>query len=48
MTWAKTAVLVGGAPFDEALAHQIGADGYAENATLVPEETNKILSDLLS
>ncbi len=44
----KTAVLVGGAPFDEALAHQIGADGYAENATLVPEETKKILSDLLS
>jgi len=40
----KTAVLVGGAPFDAVLARQIGADGYAENATLVPEETKRILS----
>jgi dimethylamine corrinoid protein len=39
----KTVVLVGGAPFDEVLARRIGADGYAENATLVPEETQRIL-----
>ena len=41
----KTAVIVGGAPFDAVLAREIGADGYAENATLVPEETKRILSD---
>ena len=40
----KTAVLVGGAPFDAVLARRIGVDGYAENATLVPEETKRILS----
>ncbi len=39
----KTAILVGGAPFDAPLASRIGADGYAENATLVPEETRRIL-----
>ncbi len=39
----KTVVLVGGAPFDEVLARRIGADGYAENATLVPEEVLRIL-----
>jgi len=44
----QTAIIVGGAPFDVTLAHQIGADGYAENATLVPEETKRILSGLLS
>ncbi len=42
----KTAVLVGGAPFDDVLARRIGADGYAENATLVPEEARRILGFL--
>ncbi len=42
--YPKTAIIVGGAPFDDVLARQIGADGYAENATLVPEETKRILS----
>ena len=39
----KIAVIVGGAPFDVTLAHQIGADGYAENAIAVPEETKRAL-----
>ncbi|MBC2716966.1 MAG: cobalamin-binding protein [Desulfobacteraceae bacterium] len=40
----QTAIIVGGAPFDVTLAHQIGADGYAENAIAVPEETKRALS----
>ena len=39
----KTAVIVGGAPFDANLALRIGADGYAESAIAIPEETRKLL-----
>ncbi len=38
-------VLVGGAPFDDNLARAIGADGYAENAIAIPEETRRLLAD---
>jgi 5-methyltetrahydrofolate--homocysteine methyltransferase len=34
-----TAVMVGGAPLDRALAVEYGADGYAESAVSVLEET---------
>ncbi len=37
-------VLVGGAPFDDNLAKTIGADGYAENAIAIPEETLRLLA----
>ena len=40
----KTAIIVGGAPFDAILAHKIGADGYAENAIAVPGKTKQILT----
>lgn len=41
--YPRTAIIVGGAPFDADLAHRMGADGYAENAITVPDETNKLL-----
>ncbi len=37
-------VFVGGAPFDPVLARQIGADGYAENAITIPDETRRVLA----
>ncbi|PKN37650.1 MAG: hypothetical protein CVU62_07950 [Deltaproteobacteria bacterium HGW-Deltaproteobacteria-2] len=39
----RTAIIVGGAPFDADLARRMGADGYAENAITVPDETKKLL-----
>ncbi|MFO7965233.1 MAG: cobalamin-dependent protein [Desulfobacterales bacterium] len=39
----KTLVMVGGAPLDERLAKDYGADGYAESAVTVIEETHKVL-----
>jgi methylmalonyl-CoA mutase cobalamin-binding domain/chain len=35
----NTVIMVGGAPMDEALARSYGADGYAETAVTVLEET---------
>jgi len=37
--YPRTAVIVGGAPVDETLARSWGADGYAETAVTVLEET---------
>lgn len=42
--YPRTAIIVGGAPFDADLARRIGADGYAENAITAPDETNKLLT----
>lgn len=39
----KTAIIIGGAPFDADLARKIGADGYAESAIAIPDETRKLL-----
>jgi methanogenic corrinoid protein MtbC1 len=39
----KTAVIIGGAPFDADLARKIGADGYAESAIAIPDETRRLL-----
>ena len=39
----KTAVIIGGAPFDADLARKIGADGYAESAIAIPDETKRLL-----
>ena len=44
----RTAIIVGGAPFDADLARRMGADGYAENAITAPDETNKLLSSFSS
>lgn len=44
--YPRTAIIVGGAPFDADLARRIGADGYAENAITAPDETNKLLTFL--
>ncbi|KUG22786.1 corrinoid methyltransferase protein [hydrocarbon metagenome] len=41
--YPRTAIIVGGAPFDADLARRMGADGYAENAITAPDETNKLL-----
>lgn len=41
--YPRTAIIVGGAPFDANLARRMGADGYAENAITAPDETNKLL-----
>jgi len=38
-----TRVMVGGAPLDEQLAKRYGADGYAQSAVTVIEQTRKIL-----
>jgi len=39
----ETAIIIGGAPFDADLARKIGADGYAESAIAIPDETRKLL-----
>lgn len=39
----ETLVMVGGAPLDETLARSYGADGYAESAVTVLEQTRKML-----
>ncbi len=39
-----TAIIVGGAPFDANLARKIGADGYAESAIAIPDETRRLLA----
>jgi methanogenic corrinoid protein MtbC1 len=39
-----TRVIVGGASMDAELGRRIGADGYAEDATTVPEEFFRVLS----
>jgi dimethylamine corrinoid protein len=41
--YPNVAIIVGGAPFNEDLAIRIGADGYAENAVTVPDETKRLL-----
>jgi methanogenic corrinoid protein MtbC1 len=41
--YPRTAIIVGGAPFDADLARRMGADGYAENAITATDETNKLL-----
>jgi methanogenic corrinoid protein MtbC1 len=41
--YPRTAIIVGGASFDADLARRMGADGYAENAITVPDETKKLL-----
>jgi methylmalonyl-CoA mutase cobalamin-binding domain/chain len=38
-----TVILAGGAPLDEVLAESYGADGYAESAVTVLEETEKAI-----
>jgi methanogenic corrinoid protein MtbC1 len=40
----ETAIIVGGAPFDANLARKIGANGYAESAIAIPDETRRVLS----
>jgi dimethylamine corrinoid protein len=44
----SAAILVGGAPLDERIAHSFGADGYAESAVTVPEEIQRILRSVKS
>ena len=41
--YPRTAIIVGGASLDADLARRMGADGYAENAITVPDETKKLL-----
>lgn len=41
--YPRTAIIVGGAPFDADLARRMGANGYAENAITAPDEANKLL-----
>jgi 5-methyltetrahydrofolate--homocysteine methyltransferase len=43
LTCPGTIVLVGGAPLDRGLALKYGADGYAESAVTVLEETESVL-----
>ena len=43
-TRPEIGVIVGGAPFDDELARNIGAHGYAENAISTPEETRRLLA----
>jgi methylmalonyl-CoA mutase cobalamin-binding domain/chain len=40
----ETLVIVGGAPFDEILARSYGADGYAQSAVTVLEQTQKMIA----
>jgi methanogenic corrinoid protein MtbC1 len=42
--YPDTIIFVGGAPFDPELARRIGADGYAENAITLPDETRRVLT----
>jgi methanogenic corrinoid protein MtbC1 len=44
---SKTVVMVGGAPLDEHLARSFGADGYAESAVNVLEETDEAMYRIL-
>lgn len=44
LTSPGTSVIVGGASMDLALAHRLGADGYAENALTAPEEFSRVLA----
>lgn len=37
-------IFIGGAPFDPELARKMGADGYAENAITIPDETRRLLT----
>ncbi|MEA3471301.1 MAG: cobalamin-dependent protein [Thermodesulfobacteriota bacterium] len=39
-----TSVIVGGAPLNDVLARSYGADGYAESALTVLEETDKLIA----
>ncbi len=39
-----TVILVGGAPLDEVLARTYGADGYAESAVTILEETERTIT----
>ncbi len=39
-----TAIIVGGAAFDADLAQKIGADGYAESAIAIPDETRRLIA----
>jgi len=42
--YPETLIFIGGAPFDPDLAQQMGADGYAENAITIPDETRRVLT----
>ncbi|MFW5989467.1 MAG: cobalamin B12-binding domain-containing protein, partial [Desulfosudaceae bacterium] len=42
--YPETLILIGGAPFDPDLARKMGADGYAENAITIPDETRRVLT----
>jgi methanogenic corrinoid protein MtbC1 len=42
------AIVVGGAALSADLALRMGADGYAENAVTVPDETRRLLSSFSS
>ena len=44
MASPETLVIVGGAPLDDTLAQSYGADGYADSAVTVFEETQKMLA----
>ena len=39
-----TAIIVGGAAFDADLAQKIGADGYAESAIAITDETRRLIA----
>ena len=39
-------VLVGGAPLDQSVAREMGADGYAESAVSVPESLKQVLNSI--
>jgi corrinoid protein of di/trimethylamine methyltransferase len=41
----KVKIMVGGAPTTRAWAEQIGADGYAENASAAVEEANRLMNN---
>jgi len=42
-----TVVIVGGSPLDETLARSYGADGYAETAATILEETEAAIRRVL-
>lgn len=42
--YPDTLIFIGGAPFDPDLARKMGADGYAENAITIPDETRRLLT----
>jgi corrinoid protein of di/trimethylamine methyltransferase len=41
----KVKIMIGGAPVTRAWAEQIGADGYAENASAAVEEANRLMDN---